>query len=202
MAQDLKEKRARFIDRNNELCQEFFFAHPETKLRVNDIYNCHFTGSPLWDLFSPEAIQFEKTWNVCFRIMFGLPRETHCYFVESITQKPHLKTILIERFLNFTIQIANSEKIALKNVFNFIKNDARSTTGKNLRSILLLLDKNDIDDLSPQDASKILYKEVPENELWRIALVKELIDIRQGVLEVEGFSEDELVTILNYTCTS
>ena len=69
MAQDLKEKRARYINKNNELCQEFYFAHPETKLRVNEIYNGHFTGSPLWDLFSPEAVQFEKTWNISFRCL-------------------------------------------------------------------------------------------------------------------------------------
>ena len=38
MAQDLKEKRARFIDKNNELCQEFHFAHPGSLFRLNEIY--------------------------------------------------------------------------------------------------------------------------------------------------------------------
>ena len=47
MKQDLLEKRARFISRNMELIQEFSFAHPETKCQVNQIYNFHFTGSPL-----------------------------------------------------------------------------------------------------------------------------------------------------------
>ena len=51
MKQDLLEKRARYISRNMELIQEFSFAHPDTKLKVNQIYNYHFTGSPLWNLF-------------------------------------------------------------------------------------------------------------------------------------------------------
>ena len=41
MAQDLKEKRARYtyIGRNNELCQEFFFSHPKSLFKLNEIYN-------------------------------------------------------------------------------------------------------------------------------------------------------------------
>ena len=60
MAQDLMEKRARYIGRNNEICQEFFFSHPKSLFKLNEIYNSHFTGSPLWDLFGPEAKQLEK----------------------------------------------------------------------------------------------------------------------------------------------
>jgi hypothetical protein len=67
---------------------------------------------------------------------------------------------------------------------------------------MLLLDKNNIDDLSPKDASRIKYREVPEKEVWRIALVKELIEIRQGDLKVDGFSEEEIVDILNNSCIS
>ena len=41
---DMSIKRARFIDKNNELLQEFYFAHPETLVKINNIYNSHFTG--------------------------------------------------------------------------------------------------------------------------------------------------------------
>ena len=87
MTKDLCEKRARYISRNNELCQEFYFAHPETLFNINEIYNSHFTGSSLWNLFGDEARKLEKTWNVSFRIMFGLPRESHQYFVEAVSFK-------------------------------------------------------------------------------------------------------------------
>ena len=39
MRQDMREKRARFIQKNNELCQEFSYADPITKIKLNSIYN-------------------------------------------------------------------------------------------------------------------------------------------------------------------
>ena len=82
MKKDLMIKRAKFIERNMELNQEFYFAHPESKVQVNQIYNSHFSGSSLWNLFSNEAEMLEKTWNVSIRQMFNLPRETHKFFIE------------------------------------------------------------------------------------------------------------------------
>ena len=74
---DMKEKSARYISRNIELIQEFSFAHPKTKFNVNMIFNSHFSGQVLWDLFSREAEMIENTWNVSFRIMYQLPRNCH-----------------------------------------------------------------------------------------------------------------------------
>lgn len=45
MKQDIKEKRAAYINKNNEICQEFYFAHPRTKFEINQIWNSHFSGS-------------------------------------------------------------------------------------------------------------------------------------------------------------
>ena len=135
---------------------------------MNEIYNGHFTGSSLWDLFGSDAKQLEKTWNISFRVMFGLPRETHQYFVEALSGRPHLKTILIKRYLKFIEQIKNSKKTALKNVLTLVENDTRSITGSNLREIMLLTKKNTISELSPEDAELIQYKEVPDNETCRV----------------------------------
>ena len=102
---DILIKRAQYIDKNNETNQEFSFAHPDSKFKLNMIYNSHFTGSPLWDLFSRECQMLENSWSVSFRCKYNLPRSTHRYFMESITEMPHLKQILIKRFLSFVEQI-------------------------------------------------------------------------------------------------
>ena len=47
MRQDIKVKRANFISKNIDLNQEFSFSHPQTKVKMNLIFNFHFTGSPL-----------------------------------------------------------------------------------------------------------------------------------------------------------
>ena len=134
--------------------------------------------------------------------MYNLPRETHCYFVEPITEKSHLKAILVRRFLNFVNKIENSEKIALKNVLNTVKNNTLSVTGKNLRNIMLLTEKVKISDLTPEDADSIKYREVPEKELWRIGFLKELIELKDGDLQVNGFSYEEFDDFVKFVCTT
>ena len=52
MDQDVLDKRAAYISKNNELLQEFHLAHPSALVNVNNIYNGHFYGSTLWKLFS------------------------------------------------------------------------------------------------------------------------------------------------------
>ena len=54
-------KRAKYIGKNNELEQEFYFAHPDTKFKLNKIYNFSFSGSPLWDLQSKEVEMMENS---------------------------------------------------------------------------------------------------------------------------------------------
>jgi hypothetical protein len=60
---DIKIKRAKYIDKNKSLLQEFYFAHPQTKVKVNNIYNSHFSGSQLWKFGSNELGKFESTYN-------------------------------------------------------------------------------------------------------------------------------------------
>ena len=60
MVRDLMEKRAAYINKNNELMQEFGFAHSDTMIKINNIFNTAFYGSVLWDLFGKEAKRLEK----------------------------------------------------------------------------------------------------------------------------------------------
>ena len=50
MKGDMMEKRVIYINKNNELRQEFWFAHPKTIIKANSIFNSSLYGSVLWDL--------------------------------------------------------------------------------------------------------------------------------------------------------
>ena len=50
---DIKKKRACYIDRNNDLIQEFHFAHPRTINEINKIQNSHFYCKYLSKLSPP-----------------------------------------------------------------------------------------------------------------------------------------------------
>ena len=201
LKKDTLIKRARYIGKNQELQQEFHFAHPDSQFKINRIYNSHFTGSSLWDLFSRETVMVENSWNVSFRLMYGLPRNTHRYFVEPISGTKHIKCALIKNFLNFIEQIKKSNKSVSKALLHTIKHDVNSVTGSNLRNIMKLVNKNSISDLSPDDSRLVLYHPVPAEEEWRISLVRELIDIRSQSADLQGFSWKELEDILHFACT-
>ena len=73
-------------------------------------------------------------------------------------------------------------------------------TGSNLRQILLLVNKSDVDDLVPEDSSKIQYRPEDEENTWKIRMVKELIEVRNGTLQVDNFNEDEIKEVLDSLC--
>ena len=115
-SQDVKTKRARFIDKNNEIIQEFYFSHQRTLVELNCIYNSHFYGSCLWNLNSEWVEKFEKSWNIAIRKMFKLPLETHCYLIEPVSGKPHMRSLVTSRFLGFISRIRKSKKNCLRNM--------------------------------------------------------------------------------------
>ena len=150
--QDMQEKRARFIQKTNELCQEFSFADPITKCKLNSIYNIHFTGSPIWGLFCREAEAIEKNMECCHQE--DASAASLRYFTEPLSETRHIKLALIKRFIKFTQKIANSTKTPMKTLYNCIRKECKSTTGNNLRCIMLLLDVDNIDYISTKMLEK------------------------------------------------
>ena len=202
MARDIKIKRVQYIDKNCELQQEFMFSHPSTRLQTNSIFNSHFTGSPVWDLFSPEARMLENTWNVSFRRMYDLPYQTHRYLVEPVSGQLHLKKVLIKRFLSFINQIKRSDKSIPKQLLHCIKLDTRSVTGSNLRRILLLTKKTKVEDITEKDIENIESDEISDDNMWRVNIIREITDLKFGQVMIDGFSIEECDEILQYACTS
>ena len=200
---DVKNKRAAYISKNNDIIQEFHFAHPSTTAQLNKIQNSHFYGSVLWNLSSREVEQLEKSWNISVRRMFNLPRETHCYLIEPISGQDHAKTILARRFLSFIQTIRSSKKQALKNLLQVVELDTRSVTGRNLRTILLENSVQDIRSLTPEHVTaKYRDMPMPMNEQYRVDFIREMVDVKNNELEVQGFTDDELDDILQHLCVS
>ena len=198
---DMKIKRAKYIAKNNELSQEFNFCHPLAQFHLNQVYNSSFPGSPLWNLFCREAEMIQNTWNTSCRIMFDLPLSTHRYFIQPLSNKLHLKNILMKRFLSLLSQINRSPKKVPRFLLNTIKNDARSTTGLNLRNMMLLFKKNNIDDVVEKDIIEYTYAPVEEKDEWKIQMVKELIDVKNDEVQIENITKEEADLIIEFLCT-
>ena len=165
---DMKQKMAQYIDRNCNLNQEFSFSHPITKIKVNNIYNCHFSSFQVWNLFSPGAASLEGTFNRSVKIMADLPYPTHRYLIKPLAGY-HWKTKIIKGYLGFIERVRKSSKPVLKQMYHLASRDVRTVTGMNLRNILMLIDKLQVDDLEPSMADH----RIEEKNTGRVGMIND-----------------------------
>ena len=65
----------------------------------------------------------------------------------------------------------------------------------------MLLNKEEISQVAPSDTLALQYNPVTEENEWRIKLLKELVEIRHGNLNVD-LSEEEINEIITDICTT
>jgi hypothetical protein len=134
--------------------------------------------------------------------MLDLPLSTHRNLIEPLSGQMHLRKILVKRFLSFIAQIEKSAKIVPKQLLNCIRSDVRSTTGKNLRKILLLTEKSHVQNLNPYDFNSVKYHQLGDDEKWRVDSLEELINIKFGKLELDHFVPEEIEEMIIFVSTS
>ena len=198
---DMKVKNAQYINKNIELNQEFFFAHPSTKIRINKIYNSHYSGSTLWNLFGKGALSIESSYNRSVKVMLDLSYATHRSLIQPLTGDPHIKISLIKRFVSFIEKIKSSQKMALKMLVTESLKDVRSVTGSNFRNIMILVGKTKVEDVQLQDLTKISYFKLDDKDKWKVGMINEILDIKANQMEVPGFESEELEALLHHICT-
>jgi hypothetical protein len=136
------------------------------------------------------------------KLMLDLPLSTHRNLIEPLSGQMHLRKILVKRFLSFISQIEKSSKIVPKILLNCIKSDVRSTSGRNLRKILLLTGKLNVQTLNLNDYKSVKYHQLGDAETWKVSHLKELIDIKFGKLQIENFVPEEIEDMINFVSTS
>ena len=128
------------------------------------------------------ALQFESTYDRPVKIMANLPLQTHRYLIVPISDLRQMKLKIIKYFLNFINSIRNSAKHVLRQLLSLSKDDVRTTTGQNPRNILLLTNKQHVDDMHPGLVDGIEYHHI--EEVWRINIVKEITDLGMAFLKL------------------
>ena len=111
---DTNLKRGAFIGKVNSLLQEFYFAAPSILMKLMTIYCCNIYGSNVWDLFSAESQRLYRSYNVALRTIFNLPRTTHRYLLESLSDTPHLYTQLLSRYVTFSQSLLRNRSMEIR----------------------------------------------------------------------------------------
>ena len=118
---------------------------------------------------------------------------------EPIIGTRHMKIKILKNYLSFIKQVRKSPKHVLRQLYGLASDDVRTVTGQNLRNILLLTKKLHVDQLEPSLVNTLEYHKEEERD---VNLVKEILDLQHGDLVLpDGWSDDELDTMLNLACT-
>ena len=79
--------------------------------------------------------------------------------------------------------------------------DCRSTTGRNFRKLMLLLNKTSVSDISKDDFKTLTYNAAPSSDEWKIQFAKEIIRVKHNELEIENFKYSEIDEMLEHILT-
>ena len=198
----MKVKRARYISKNVEINQEFHFAAASTRVQVNKIWNTHFYGSPLWNLFSPGAERMIGSYNRSIKCMLKLPLATHRFLLEPLSGEKPAMIVLADRFLTFMDKIDKSDKVAIRMLKKEAMKDVRSTTGANFRGIMLLSNEMSIQKVNRESLKKVEYYIVKKEDKWKTDIAADLLNCREGITEIDGFKQEEMGALLDSICVS
>ena len=203
--EDVHNKRRKFIGKCHSLKQEFGFLSPDMFFDIVNIYATSFYGSNLWLFNSPSTEKLFTSWNTMIRLVWNLPNTTHRYFIEEISEAQHLKASLYKRYLNFVKCLLKSDKKCLSALAHRVCQDQGSITRHNLNQIENESNCQDILSLDANFVSlNVKYAPVPDEERWRISLLKELIGMRNSefFLEDDQLKEDEIEDLIVFVATS
>ena len=93
--------------------------------------------------------------------------------------------------------MSSSTKPILKTLISAIQVDTTSTTGRNLRSIMLLSKKCSIDDITEDDINNFPYHPRPVEDDWKCEML-------QNILEEKDFStlDNSDIEWMNYLASN
>ena len=134
--------------------------------------------------------------------MMNLPIESHRFLLEPLSGEKPLMVILISRFLSFMDQIDKSEKTAIKMLKREAMKDVRSITGNNFRRIMLLMGEDSFMNVNKYNVNKINYYKVKIEDMWKVKIATEAMDVRDGNGEIATFKKEEIEAMLQFACVS
>ena len=132
---------------------------------------------------------------------FGLPRNSHRYFIEEVSECLHPQTMLAKRFLKFHETLQKSKKISVRVLSELSTQNLVTCYGRNLWNIARKCGK-DVASSSLQNHFK--FAPVPDVENWKIKVVKEILEVKWNIAEIENVEPDQNVLdeLLEVLCSS
>ena len=112
---------------------------------------------------------------------FDIPRETHRFLIEEISESIHPKVMLVKRFMKFHETLQKTKKFGVRYLCELSSNNMMTAYGQNLRNTTWMSDKVV---RSTNVINIIKYAPVPDNEKWKISVIKDLLEVKWNFSEI------------------
>ena len=205
MEQDVKVKRATFIDESTKVREEFGFASPTEILKAVKVYVGSHYGSNLWQLDSVVVNQYFSAWRTCVKLAWQLPRGTHTYFVDHLLSgdMTSVRIDALSRYAKFLQGLRNSPSHEVMVMYGVVSGDVQSTTGHNLSLIKLEtgLDPTKVTSCAVKQQLVRKTPAVPERDRWRLGYLGKMLEAR-GEAFYAGKETELLSILIDSLCSS
>jgi hypothetical protein len=149
----------------------------------------------------------QNSWSVAVRQMWNLPYNAHRFLIEQLSGT-HARTMLICRYVKFIRSIKKSPKLGVQLLFQKVRNNVNTVTGKNIHFVQQATGYDTVEDINIIQVKKTMkFCEVNDNDAWKADFIKEIVNVKQNVLffddDSDAFLETEdLDFIIDYLSTS
>ena len=98
--------------------------------------------------------------------------------------------------------LSSSHKSSIRFLVNMVKDDNKELTGKTFSRNCAETNVARSNLSSSSVKKSMEYFCVPAGQDWRVDMVLELLNLREGSLEIDDLESDEVTTLINYLCTT
>ena len=126
-------------------------------------------------------------WHLCHHLSQLLFHITHKRYLESLTDIPHVQSMLHGRYIGFIENLSSTKKPHLQILFNLCKQDQSCNTGQNISYLTRVCE---MDNLNEMIMNKHLIKNrrinpLLEDEEWNIQMIEEMCLSKLGFNETD-----------------
>ena len=159
----------------------------------------------MWNIYKKKHLKFSTNANPRkskTKCLIFSPKPKDRKDVPPLSNCSHPNTMLSKRFLKFMRSMVTSNKPCVSYLARLVQHDNRTLAGRTLSK--LSRDCNgDRDSLTVSLVSKdVKYFPVPDDHLWRVQILKELLNVDRSFLVISNFSSIETSHMINFLCTS
>ena len=182
---DIEFKKGVFRSQVNMLNHKFSSLHGSLKAVLFQNYCCSFYGCQTWDLDSRSVVSMNTEWNKAVRRTLLLPYQTRTSLLPLLISGKSFATQHKMRMIKFLGSFCDSDNSHVAYIGERASRYAHGPLGRNHTRCI-----------------GGMRVDPPETDLLaRSQAIKELIDARDGIVDLPGYTRDEIITSIEFLST-